>query len=274
MVLINQATIDADGANTLTISTGSTVTNNALIESTNTGGLVINSTIDGSSGGTIGAFGGNVTLTGADLQGGVLDASNGGTFYDVSNSTLDGSASTLTNNADIVIVNQQLLNVLGTIANQGTITVGSSGYGTALEFAGSAVTLTGTGTLLLTDNGNNYVYGASAATTSVVLLSLLGAVVAFCAGLLALKWLHDEPLRAVHVPDNPHDMVRPAARHLSDLLQLGQIGYVRGIEAKLTEITEVEPETAAFTAYLRDLVRRFELARYMACLEEFLALEP
>ena len=92
--------------------------------------------------------------------------------------------------------------------------------------------------------------------------------------LLALKWLHDEPLRAVHVPDNPHDMVRPAARHLSDLLQLGQIGYVRGIEAKLTEITEVEPETAAFTAYLRDLVRRFELARYMACLEEFLALEP
>jgi hypothetical protein len=165
MVLINDALIDADGIGALTISTGATVFNNALIEATNIGGLVINSTIDGSSGGTIGAFGGNVTLTGADLQGGVLDASNGGTFYDVSNSTLDGSASTLTNNADIVIVNQQLLNVLGTIANQGTITVGSSGYGTALEFAGSAVTLTGTGTLLLTDNGNNYVYGASAATT-------------------------------------------------------------------------------------------------------------
>jgi hypothetical protein len=92
--------------------------------------------------------------------------------------------------------------------------------------------------------------------------------------LLALKWLHDAPAPVLQAPDDPRAMLRPAARHLSDLLQLGQIGYVRGIEAKLTEITEAAPETAEFTAYLRDLVRRFELARYMACLEEFLALEP
>ena len=165
MLLINDATIDATGTNALTIA--ATVTNNAVIESTNTGGLVIDATIEGSGGGTIGAFGGNITLTGADLQGGVLDASNGGTFYDINNSTLDGSASTLTNNADVVIGNNQGLNVLGTIANQGTITVGSNGYGTVLEFEGNAVTLTGTGTLLLTDNANNYVEGASAATTLV-----------------------------------------------------------------------------------------------------------
>jgi hypothetical protein len=52
-----------------------------------------------------------------------------------------------------------------------------------------------------------------------------------------------------------------------DLLQLGRIGYVRGIEAKLSEITEAEPETAAFAAHLREMVRGFELSRYMACLE-------
>jgi hypothetical protein len=42
---------------------------------------------------------------------------------------------------------------------------------------------------------------------------------------------------------------------------------VRGIEAKLDEIAAADPETAEFTAYLRGLVRRFELARYMAYLE-------
>jgi hypothetical protein len=42
---------------------------------------------------------------------------------------------------------------------------------------------------------------------------------------------------------------------------------VRGIEAKLDEIALAEPETSEFAAYLRGLVRRFELARYMAYLE-------
>ena len=59
----------------------------------------------------------------------------------------------------------------------------------------------------------------------------------------------------------------PAQRHLLDLLQLGRIGYVRGIEAKLAEIGAAEPDTAAFTAHLETMVRRFELKRYMAYLQ-------
>ncbi len=62
-------------------------------------------------------------------------------------------------------------------------------------------------------------------------------------------------------------MPHPAREHLEDLLQLGRIGYVRGIEAKLSEIIEAEPDKAEFAAYLRDLVRRFELGRYMSFLE-------
>jgi hypothetical protein len=86
--------------------------------------------------------------------------------------------------------------------------------------------------------------------------------------LLGLNWIYDAPAAVVlPVQDDPLRMVRPGLQHLSDLLQLGRIGYVRGIEAKLNEIAEAEPETAEFAGHLREMVRGFELSRYMACLE-------
>jgi signal transduction histidine kinase/ActR/RegA family two-component response regulator len=84
--------------------------------------------------------------------------------------------------------------------------------------------------------------------------------------LLDLTWIYDATAPAPEVVLAPPE-VRPARQHVEDLLQLGRIGYVRGIEAKLDEIAAADPETAEFTAYLRGLVRRFELARYMAYLE-------
>jgi signal transduction histidine kinase/CheY-like chemotaxis protein/purine-cytosine permease-like protein len=86
--------------------------------------------------------------------------------------------------------------------------------------------------------------------------------------LVGLSWIYDvAPAAVLAVRDDPLGMVRPRLQHLIDLLQLGRIGYVRGIEAKLSEIAEAEPETAAFAGHLRALVRGFELSRYMACLE-------
>jgi CheY-like chemotaxis protein len=86
--------------------------------------------------------------------------------------------------------------------------------------------------------------------------------------LLDLSWTYDPaPVPVVPLRDDPLLMARPELRHLTDLLQLGRIGYVRGIEAKLDEIADAEPETAGFAAHLREMVRGFELARYMACLE-------
>ena len=55
--------------------------------------------------------------------------------------------------------------------------------------------------------------------------------------------------------------------HLDDLHQLGNIGYVRGIEAKLDEIVDANPAHSAIVADLRALVRNFELKRYMATVE-------
>jgi CheY-like chemotaxis protein len=91
--------------------------------------------------------------------------------------------------------------------------------------------------------------------------------------LLELSWIYEaEP--ALTVPVLPNGQLAVPDKHLADLLQLGRIGYVRGIEAKLDEIDQAEPDMADFTAYLRDLVGRFELGRYMTYLETLAGVEP
>jgi hypothetical protein len=59
---LTSATINADGTNGLTIDTGNAVTNAGLLESTGTGGLVIDDAVKNT--GTIAAEGGNVTING------------------------------------------------------------------------------------------------------------------------------------------------------------------------------------------------------------------
>jgi hypothetical protein len=136
--------------------------NNGLIETTNTGGMAINASIS-NSGGTIAAFGGNITVNGATLSGGALLGNAGFGFF-LNGATLDGSAHVLTNLASISVDNNTNSYLNGTIANLGTVTVDSTGYGTSLILEGSTVTLTGGGTLALSDNANNYIYGATVAT--------------------------------------------------------------------------------------------------------------
>ena len=59
----------------------------------------------------------------------------------------------------------------------------------------------------------------------------------------------------------------PPQRHLDELHQLGLIGYVRGIEAKLSELEEIDPTHIPFVTDMRALVKSFELKQYMSVLE-------
>jgi CheY-like chemotaxis protein len=86
--------------------------------------------------------------------------------------------------------------------------------------------------------------------------------------LLHVKWLYEPP--------TPVDaLVRPilsaadvpSRGHIDDLRQLGQIGYVRGIQTKLDEIEREEPAHQIFVTEMRALVKNFELHQYMAALE-------
>jgi CheY-like chemotaxis protein len=54
--------------------------------------------------------------------------------------------------------------------------------------------------------------------------------------------------------------------HIDDLYQLGLIGHVRGIQAKLREM-ESDPSNKPFAHHMRALVANFDLKRYMNVLE-------
>ncbi|MEB0136673.1 ATP-binding protein [Actimicrobium sp. CCC2.4] len=81
---------------------------------------------------------------------------------------------------------------------------------------------------------------------------------------LKLDWIA-MPLPAV-LPGAP--ATRPPPEELAALLELGAIGYVKGILAKLTELEQHTPSQLAFTTELRELVRRFRLNDFAARLKE------
>jgi signal transduction histidine kinase/purine-cytosine permease-like protein/DNA-binding NarL/FixJ family response regulator len=83
---------------------------------------------------------------------------------------------------------------------------------------------------------------------------------------LGLTWLHaPADASAVEAADAPASDV--AAHHVDDLYQLGLIGHVRGIQAKLREM-EADPANKSFANRMRAMVASFDLKRYMSVLEE------
>jgi hypothetical protein len=52
-----------------------------------------------------------------------------------------------------------------------------------------------------------------------------------------------------------------------ELRRLGSIGYIRGIEAKLTELETQNPDSKALVDELFTHVRKFDLKRFLASLE-------
>jgi DNA-binding response OmpR family regulator len=83
--------------------------------------------------------------------------------------------------------------------------------------------------------------------------------------LLQLEWTYEVPPSPV--PVAARAVTPPAAEQIEELIRLGQIGYVRGIEAKLSEL---ELETALqepFVRQMRDIVQSYDFQRYLAVLE-------
>jgi hypothetical protein len=166
--------IDANQSNALQISPSSGgVTNSGLMEATAGGTLQLFGGYTnkvGSTSGTILANGGTVVLeNGSSIAGGTLQSENSGSISTFSGTaTLDGSTSvgalTLVAGSSLVVTNNTILDVKGSIVNNGTISLSSGGNVTDLVVAGSAgssATLSGTGTLTMSNNPNNRIYGAA-----------------------------------------------------------------------------------------------------------------
>ena len=98
------------------------------------------------------------------------------------------------------------------------------------------------------------------------LRQLLGKIHA----LLNIQWVYDE--KSATSPINVAMLtpsVVPSQRDIEDLIRLGQIGYVRGIQDKLDAIENDSSVHRDFVSYMRALSDGFDLKRYMAVLETF-----
>ena len=166
LIFTNQSAgiVNATGAaNRLVIGNTVPVTNAGLLEDTGAAGLgLVNTTVNNT--GTIGAFGAgsHVDLQSATINGGILAAMGGGVIQELDRgSVLNGV--TVAAGATVNTVNNAFLYLQGTITNRGTIGVNSGGNDTELVSSGS-VTLTGGGTVLLSDTGQNYLSSTASAT--------------------------------------------------------------------------------------------------------------
>ncbi|RZM10426.1 MAG: hypothetical protein EOP68_06360, partial [Sphingomonas sp.] len=56
-------------------------------------------------------------------------------------------------------------------------------------------------------------------------------------------------------------------QQVGELLRLGRIGHIRGIEAKLAEMAQDATVPDAFVARLRGLVADFDMRRYLSVLQ-------
>ncbi len=166
-ILANKGIINANvagGILALRQDTGATDTNTATLEATNGGVLQIGTTGGGgginNTGGTIKAVGTNsqvqFTGFGTSISGGTLSTSSGGLIVQPA-----GTASTLngvTNAGTFSILNGATVNLGGTLTNSGSIQLNSTGGPTGL-FVPTTATLTGAGTVTLSNNSQNFVDG-------------------------------------------------------------------------------------------------------------------
>lgn len=103
--------------------------------------------------------------------------------------------------------------------------------------------------------------------------------------LLGIEWIEApaeapalrHPEAIMPTPAAPLSTVAPAvapkplaAADLRDLLELGRIGYLTGIEEKLAEIARKDPDRAGTVAYLGALVGDFALTRFTTLIEAWL----
>ncbi|MET0746550.1 MAG: ATP-binding protein, partial [Rhizobium sp.] len=84
---------------------------------------------------------------------------------------------------------------------------------------------------------------------------------------LDLKWIYADSIPAPAILA-PLPLKSPGLDHIGELISLAEIGYIRGIEAKLVDLAKVS-ENQPFVDALRVYVQAFDLTGFLAFLGEF-----
>jgi CheY-like chemotaxis protein/anti-sigma regulatory factor (Ser/Thr protein kinase) len=89
-----------------------------------------------------------------------------------------------------------------------------------------------------------------------------------CIGnVMGLSWIYEQRPGTGTDRRLPAMLCSESLHHVDDLYQLGRIGHVRGIEAKLRQIEAEDAANGPFAAHMRGLVSNFDLKQYMSILE-------
>ena len=155
--LTNQSSIIASGG-TLTVQPNSTgMTNTGAIQASSGSTLECIGTFN-NAGGTIQALSGGTVILDGSFAGGTLSTSGNGVMQVVAGNgtTLNG----LTNAGNYQILSSASTTLRGTINNTGKISLLSTGGGTDLYISGT-VTLTGKGSVVTSNNADNYISSAT-----------------------------------------------------------------------------------------------------------------
>ncbi|MDI6839154.1 MAG: response regulator, partial [Rhizobiaceae bacterium] len=88
------------------------------------------------------------------------------------------------------------------------------------------------------------------------------------ANYLGLDWIYADEQQTARKTGAPERPKPPAAGHIDELVRLGEIGYIRGIEAKLAEVG-TDPDHLAFAEALRAHVQAFDIPGYLALLKTY-----
>ena len=154
---------------TLFVQDGTSLANAGTLRASGGGGLQVNGGVTQTGAGTILSTGaGSVaTLNNAQVTGGTLTTAAGGLLQGTGNTTLAGV--TVSTGSTYTVADGGLTYLSGTTVNNGTIRQAGSYFGTEVRVgAGQTATLTGGGTLSLSNFSNNYVRDADAATGKLV----------------------------------------------------------------------------------------------------------
>jgi hypothetical protein len=159
--VVNQGTIDANASSSLVLNPGG-FTNQGVLEATGVGMLQVSSSVS-NAGGSIVANGASAAVqfaNGITIQGGTLNGVSGGFVGSSSGNVLnvDGTANpvSIAAGATYTVGNNSTTDLFGTINNNGTLLLDSTGNNTTLNAASGGATLAGAGSVMMTSGPNMF----------------------------------------------------------------------------------------------------------------------
>ncbi len=165
MGFTNHGTVIANQSNALVVNPSSSgATNTGTFRATNGATLNVTGGTFTNTGGTIEALtGSTVRFDSAVVAGGTLSSTGTGRLLNAANSSFSNLS--LATGATFDVANATDATFTGTVANHGTVNLLSGGNSTDLIAGTGGLTLSGGGTIVLSNNANNRIYAVNGTTT-------------------------------------------------------------------------------------------------------------